>query len=854
MEDDRLKTAEGIKSTDLAKELGVKSTEVVTAVGILRGTEFKKGTTIVKLTDSEAEKVRSRLKPAAPVREQQKLAEQLPAPPAPKVEPPVEKKREPASAPVVAPQEQMQRQPVQQQRPQHVTGRPGQPPHTARRDAPRYQQGGQQGQQRQQQPQQRQQGTPAQKPPITTSKPFTLPTVPPAIAPPVVPRTVIVADDVELIDRFKKEAEGDKVEKIKVKPQMQRAFQAIRKVEPKKWGDAKGGGQKRPFRQGDSRFRRHEQSQSQQQMTTAPRKKSIKIEEGASIKEFAELIGAKIPDVIKQFMGLGFMPTINTPVDMDAAMIVAEYFGVKIESVTAEHLDVVEDVREDASLLVHRPPVVTIMGHVDHGKTSLLDAIRSTKVTEGEAGGITQHIGAYKVSLQGKDITFLDTPGHEAFTSLRARGAKVTDIVVLVVAADDGVMPQTIEAIDHAKAAGVPIVVAVNKIDKENANPTKVKNELAEHGIVSEEWGGTNVYVEVSAKKRIGIEQLLEMILLQAEVMEIKANPNKPARGYIIEAKLDKGRGPVATILIQSGTLKGTDAFVAGTASGKVRALISDTGKKLHEAGPAVPVEVLGFSEVPTAGDVFTVVEDEKKARQVAMARLAKQRAAEIVRRHKLTLDELYAKIKEGEIRDLNIIIKGDVQGSIEAMKKSFEEVTHAEVKVRVIHAAVGGINESDVMLATASNAIIIGFNVRPELKAAHLAEKEGIDIRLYSIIYEAINDVKKALEGMLKPTLKEKVLGRAEVRQTYTVSRIGTIAGCYVLDGMVSRSCEGIRIIRNNIVAYEGKIGSLKRFKDDVKEVQTGYECGITIENFNDLKIGDIIENFIIEKIATKL
>jgi len=878
-------TAEGIKSTDLAKELGVKSSEIVTAVGTLRGAEFKKGTTVVKLTQGEADRVRTLLKPAAPVREPQKPAQ----PPVPKVAAPAPVVEKMVDRPAQQPQKPEQRT---EQRPPHRAADQQRPPYRSNDQRPAHrpdQQQGQrppyqgQGQQRPagQRPEYRKddrrpyakpQGQYQQRPPYQgqgQQRPAPVPSEPvkPYVPPPIVqkafeqqaakqeqPRTVIVADDVELIDRFKKEAEGDKVEKIKVKPQMQRAFQAIRKVEPKKWADAKGGGgQKKSFRPGDPRFRRQEQMQQQQQ-TTAPRKKSIKIEEGTSIKEFAELIGAKIPEVIKQFMGLGFMPNVNTPIDMDAAMLVAEHFGVKIESVTVEQLDVVEEVAEDESQLAHRPPVVTIMGHVDHGKTSLLDAIRSTKVTEGEAGGITQHIGAYKVSLQGKDITFLDTPGHEAFTSLRARGAKVTDIVVLVVAADDGVMPQTIEAIDHAKAAGVPIVVAVNKIDKENANPTKVKNELAEHGVVSEEWGGTNVFVEVSAKQRIGIEHLLEMILLQAEVMEIKANPNKPARGYIIEAKLDKGRGPVATVLIQSGTLRSADAFVAGTASGKVRALISDTGKKLHEAGPAVPVEVLGFAEVPTAGDVFTAVEDEKKARQVAMARLAKQRAAEIVRRHKLTLDELYAKIKEGEIRDLNIIIKGDVQGSIEAMKKSFEEVAHAEVKVRVIHAAVGGINESDVMLATASNAIIIGFNVRPESKAAHLAEKEGVDIRLYSIIYEAINDVKKALEGMLKPTLKEKILGRAEVRQTYAVSRIGTIAGCYVLDGLVSRNCEGIRIIRNNIVAYEGRLGSLKRFKDDVKEVQTGYECGITIENFNDLKVGDIIENFIIEKIATKL
>ncbi|HMK43358.1 MAG TPA: translation initiation factor IF-2 [Dissulfurispiraceae bacterium] len=848
-------TSEGIKSTDLAKELGIKSTEIVTAVGKIRSAEFKKGTTTVKLTTEEADKVRAMFKPAEPVRVKEKPAERAPAAaaPAPESVPHATKKAEAPTPPPAPPVEQKSApEPSREQR-------PAQPPYQQRQQqqGQRPQQG-QQGQRQHYQQGQRppyqqrqQQQVPTAKvpqPPSAPPKVF-IPTQVPSV--PEVPKTVIVAEDVEVLDRFKKDVEADKVEKIKVKPQMQRAFQAIRKIEPKKWADAKGG-QKKHFR-GDQRFRRGEQSQ-QQLLTTAPRKKSIKIEEGTSIKEFAELIGAKIPDVIKQFMGLGIMPTINTPVDMDAALMVAEHFGVKIESVTAEHLDVVEEVQEDVSMMTPRAPVVTIMGHVDHGKTSLLDAIRSTKVTESEAGGITQHIGAYKVSLQGREITFLDTPGHEAFTALRARGAKVTDVVVLVVAADDGVMPQTIEAIDHAKAAGVPVVVAVNKIDKDNANPTKVKNELAEHGVVSEEWGGATIFVEVSAKKRIGIESLLEMILLQAEVMELKANPNKPARGYIIEAKLDKGRGPVATVLIQSGTLKSADAFVAGTASGKVRALISDTGKKMIEAGPSVPVEVLGFSEVPNAGDVFSVVEDEKKARQVAMARLAKMRAAEIVRRHKLTLDELYAKIKEGEIRDLNIVIKGDAQGSIEAMKKSFEEVTHPEVKVRVIHAAIGGINESDVMLASASNAIIIGFNVRPEPKAAQLAEKEGVDVRLYSIIYEAINDVKTALEGMLKPTLKEKVLGRAEIRQTYQVSRVGTIAGCYVIDGLISRNCDGVRIIRNNIVAYEGKLGSLKRFKDDVKEVAQGYECGITIENYNDLKVGDVIENFIIEKIAAKL
>jgi translation initiation factor IF-2 len=437
---------------------------------------------------------------------------------------------------------------------------------------------------------------------------------------------------------------------------------------------------------------------------------------------------------------------------------------------------------------------------------------------------------------------------------MRARGAKVTDIVVLVVAADDGVMPQTVEAINHAKAANVPIVVAINKIDKPEANSSRVRNELSEQGIISEEWGGRNIFVEVSAKKRIGIENLLEMILLQAEVTELKANPDKHARGTIIEAKLDKGRGPVATVLVQSGTLKIGDAFLSGVHSGKVRALIDDTGKRITKAGPSTPVEVIGFSEVPSSGDIFTVVDDEKRARQIALSRQQKQRLAEIARAGKLTLDEIYAKIKEGEIKELNIIIKGDVQGSVEAIKDALENITHAQVKVKVIHSTVGGINESDVMLATASSAIIIGFNVRPELKAYQIAEKEGVDIRLYNVIYEAIEDVKKALEGLLEPTFKEKILGRAEVRQVFPISRIGTVAGCYVLDGTMIRTSDGMRVIRNNIVVYEGKIASLKRFKEDTKEVQAGYECGIMIENFNDIKAGDIFENYIIEKIAAKL
>lgn len=653
-------------------------------------------------------------------------------------------------------------------------------------------------------------------------------------------------EEIVLPDKLKKEVEADKIEKFKERPGLHKAFTNVRKIEQRKGHDNRGG------KKGGARFTgRPDQKQLQ---STAPRKKMLKLREGTTVKEFSELIGLKISDVIKKFMELGYMPTINQPVDADAALLVAQGFGVKLELASVEEDVRVEEVREDSANLTHRAPVVTIMGHVDHGKTSLLDAIRETKVTETEAGGITQHIGAYKINLKNKDIVFLDTPGHEAFTAMRARGAKVTDIVVLVVAADDGVMPQTVEAINHAKAAGVPIVVAVNKIDKPDANPQKVKSELSEYGIISEEWGGHNIFVEVSAKKRIGIEHLLEMILLQAEIMELKANHDREAHGTVIEAKLDRGRGPVATLLVQNGALKVGDALLCGIHVGKVRALIDDMGKRIQVAGPSTPVEVIGFSEVPAAGEVFTVVEDEKRARQIALTRSQKQRTAELAHAKKLTLDELYTKIQEGQIRELNIIIKGDVQGSVEAIKDAFENIGHAEVKVRVIHTSVGGINESDVMLATASNAIIIGFNVRPETKASQMAEKEGVDIRLYNVIYEAIEDVKKALEGMLAPTLKEKVLGRAEVRQLFPVSRLGTIAGCSVIDGYMSRACDGIRVLRDNVVVYEGKLHTLRRFKDDVKEVQTGYECGILVENFNDIKIGDILENYIIEKIASKL
>ncbi|MBF0458154.1 MAG: translation initiation factor IF-2 [Nitrospirae bacterium] len=661
-------------------------------------------------------------------------------------------------------------------------------------------------------------------------------------------KTAEEEDEITIPDRFKKKVEVEKAEKAKPKVSMQRAFQSIRKVEQKKIFDSRSN--KKGMR---SRSSSRSMPQKQLIPATVPRKKIMKIQEGTTISEFAKAIGQKSSEVIKKFMELGTMPTINQPIDIEAAAIVAEHFGVKIEVSEVQDFEMTE-VAEDAETLIHRPPVVTIMGHVDHGKTSLLDAIRKTKVTESEAGGITQHIGAYKVTLKGKEIVFLDTPGHEAFTTMRARGAKVTDIVVLVVAADDGVMPQTIEAIDHARAAGVPIVAAVNKIDKPNADIDRVKKELAEHEVISEAWGGKNIFVEVSAKKKIGIEDLLEMIILQAEMMELKANPKKPARGVIIESRLDKGRGAIATVLIQSGTLKVGDVFVAGVNFGRVRALIDDVGVKTIAATPSTPVEVIGFSDVPNAGEMFMVVDDEKKARQITLSRKQKAQTLTVAHAKKLNLDELYARIKELEIKELNIIIKADVQGSAEALRSSLEGIKHEEVKVKVIHTSMGGINESDVMLASASNAIIIGFNVRADAKSMKLADREGVDIRFYNVIYDAINEVRKALEGLLEPTLKETILGTAEVKQLFTISKIGTIAGCQVTEGVIQRGSDGIRVIRDNIVIYDGKIATLRRFKDDIKEAHKGYECGILVENFNDLKLGDILENFKIEKVAGKL
>jgi len=588
---------------------------------------------------------------------------------------------------------------------------------------------------------------------------------------------------------------------------------------------------------------------------TKPRLRAVKLAEGLTVKDFAEAVGQKPGDVIKKLLEMEMLLNLNQPIPSEAASLLAESFGIKVEMMTERQAEeLLEEPAESEETPVARPPVVTVMGHVDHGKTSLLDAIRETKVTEGEAGGITQHIGAYVVEARGQLISFLDTPGHEAFTSMRARGAKVTDIVVLVVAADDGVMPQTIEAIDHARAAHVPIIVALNKMDKPDANPDRVKNQLAERGLVPETWGGETIYVEVSAKKKTGLETLLEMILLQAEVLELRATPNRLARGIVIEAKVDRGRGPVATVLAQNGTLRLGDPFVVGTYSGRVRALFNHAGRSAKEAGPSIPVEVVGMLGVPMAGQEFVVTKDERIAREIAESRLAKQRTAEMAPVRKVTLEDLFSQVKEGTVKELGIIIRADVQGSAEPLADAIERLSAETVKPSIMLKGVGGITENDVQLASASNAIIIGFNVRAEAKAAALAEREGIDIRSYSIIYEALNDIKAAMEGLLEPTFKERVIGRAEVRKVFMIPKAGAIAGCYITDGTITRTSAGVRVVRDGVVVYEGKLASLRRFKDDVKEVQAGYECGMSIENFNDLKPGDRFEVYTLDKILAKL
>lgn len=580
--------------------------------------------------------------------------------------------------------------------------------------------------------------------------------------------------------------------------------------------------------------------------------KTITIKDGITVKELSEKLGRQPSEIIKKLIVQGIMVSINNELDFATSEKIAGIYGIvlqKEEEKNAEEV-LINDWTDKAEDLKLRPPVVTIMGHVDHGKTSLLDVIRKTHVTLTEAGGITQHIGAYTVEIKGNRITFLDTPGHEAFTSMRARGAQATDIAILVVAADDGIMPQTIEAINHAKAANVPIIVAINKIDKSNANPDKVKQELTEYGLVSEEWGGDTICTLVSAKTEEGIDTLLEMILLVAEMQEIKANPNRLAKGIVIESKLDKGRGPVATILVKNGTLNIGDPIAAGIAYGRVRAMFDDKGRSIKSAAPSIPVEVLGFNEVPDAGDIMYALPDERSARQIVESRIAVNKGKMVTEAHKVTLENLFSQIQEGEVKELNIIVKGDVQGSVEALTQSLERLSTEKVKVKVIHGGVGAVTESDVILASASNAIIIGFNVRPETKGLNLAEKEKVDIKTYRIIYEAIGDIESAMKGMLDPEYKEAVQGRAEVRATFKVSSVGTIAGCYVLDGKLNRNYD-IRVIRNGIVINEGKLASLKRFKDDVREVAAGFECGLNIEKFNDIKEGDIIEAYEMVQVA---
>lgn len=570
-----------------------------------------------------------------------------------------------------------------------------------------------------------------------------------------------------------------------------------------------------------------------------------------TVGETAKALHKDASEVIKKLLFLGVMATINQELELDAIQLLASDYGVEVElkiPVEEDNFELVEE-KDDEADLIERPPVVTIMGHVDHGKTTLLDAIRKTNVTEGEAGGITQHIGAYQIETHNKKITFLDTPGHEAFTSMRARGAQVTDITIIVVAADDGVMPQTIEAINHAKAAKVPIIVAVNKIDKPDSDPDRIKQELTNYELVPEEWGGDTIFCNISAKQRIGLENLLDMILLVAEVQELKANPNKRARGTVIEAELDKGKGPVARVLIQHGTLKVGDSFVAGVHFGRVRAMMNDRGKKLKEAGPSTPVEITGLTEVPQAGDPFLVFEDERKARAIAERRATTLRQSEMGANSRVTLDDLYKQIKEGEIKDLNVIIKADVQGSAEALKGSLEKIDVEGARVKIIHNGVGAITESDVILASASNAIVIGFNVRPEPQAKNTAEQEKVDIRLHSIIYKVMEEIEQAMKGLLDPEYKEVIIGQAEVRNTFKVTKVGTIAGCMVTSGKITRSAE-VRLIRDGIVVHTGKIDSLKRFKDDAKEVAQGYECGISLDKYNDIKEGDTIEAFVMETV----
>lgn len=596
--------------------------------------------------------------------------------------------------------------------------------------------------------------------------------------------------------------------------------------------------------------RRHQNHQPQQRPQLEPPSKIV-FTDSLTVSELAKKLRKEPAEIIKKLFGLGIMATINQDLDKDTIELICSEYNVEVEEkivIDETNFETIEEVDQPQDLQ-ERPPVVTIMGHVDHGKTTLLDAIRSTNVVAGEAGGITQHIGAYQVEIKGKKITFLDTPGHAAFTTMRARGAQITDITILVVAADDGVMPQTVEAISHAKAANVPIIVAVNKIDKENANIDRIKQELTEYGLVAEEWGGETIFCPLSAKQRMGIEELLEYVLLVAEVQELKANPNKRARGTVVEAELDKGKGPVARVLVQHGTLKIGDPIVVGAAFGRVRAMVNDKGRRIKEAGPSTPIEITGLNDVPQAGDQFMVFEDEKKARAIGEARASKLRESERRANTRVSLDDLFQHIQEGDIKELNLIIKADVQGSVEALRGSLEKIDVNGTRIKIIHTGAGAITESDITLANASNAIVIGFNVRPEPNARNMAEQEQIDIRLHRVIYNVIEEIESALKGMLDPVYKESIIGQAEIRQVFKISKVGNIAGSYVTEGKLSRDA-GARLIREGVVIYEGKLDTLKRFKDDAKEVAAGYECGLTLDKFNDIKEGDIVEAFVMVEV----
>ena len=658
-------------------------------------------------------------------------------------------------------------------------------------------------------------------------------------------------------ERARREAAGEPVaaapaESEEGKPRTKKKKRVIRKAEVQEFSEQ----DRRRSRLPRKKRALPGKEQKKTEITT-PRasKRVVRISEVITVGELAKAMGVKAGEIIKKLMDSGMMATINQVLDFDTASLIASEFEYNVENVAFDAESVLEVGHETPTddHLEPRPPVVTIMGHVDHGKTSLLDAVRLTNVTAQEHGGITQHIGAYSVDVHGKRVTFLDTPGHEAFTGMRARGAKVTDMVVLVVAADDGVMPQTVEAINHARAANVPILVAINKIDKPEANLERIRQNLADYGLVAEDWGGDTICVPVSAKTKEGIPQLLEMLLLQADVLELKANPEKLARGTIIEAKLDRGRGPVATVLVQEGTLRVGEPFVCGGNYGRVRAMVDDKGHKVESAPPATPVEILGLQGVPEAGSPFVVVADEATARQVAEHRRGKQREASLVKTAKVSLEDLYQQIQAGDVKELRVVIKADVQGSVEALSEALSRLSTEEVRLTVLHASVGGITESDVLLASASNAVVIGFNVRPETKATEVAEREGVDVRLYTVIYDALNDVRDAMEGLLEPTVRERTVGRAEVRQVFNVPSFGVVAGSFVTEGKITRNALA-RLVRDHVVVYTGKIDSLRRFKEDAREVQSGYECGIGLENYQDAKTGDIIEAYEIERVARRL